>query len=112
VSADGALLAFRDGAVRFDLDLRVYRLTAVQKTAYRLARRCTAALGPMRDETLSVSLTFASGTREAEALDAARAFFRELLDQELREKVAAETATLRTLLLAAAFARTGLAPRE
>lgn len=110
--SDDAALAFREGAVRFVVDLRVYRLAAVQKTAYRLARQCTAVLGAMREEALDVALTFPAGTREDDALGVARLFFRELLDQELREKVGAETATLRTLLLAAAFSRTGLAPRR
>ncbi len=105
-------LAYEGGAVSFDLDLRVYRLAAVQKTAYRLARRCTAVLGELRGETLPVTLTFAADTSEPEALAATRHFFQELLDQELREKVAAETASLRPLLLALAFSRTGLAPRS
>lgn len=104
-------LAFRDGAVRFEVDLRVYRLTAVQKAAYRLARRCTAVLGAVEGDALAVALTFPTATTEAEALAVARHFHQELLDQELRETVAAETAPLRSLLLAMAFSRTGLAPR-
>jgi His-Xaa-Ser system protein HxsD len=105
-------LAFRDGNVPIDIDLRVYRLSAIQKAAYRLARQCTAVLGEIRGDSLSVVLTFGPETREREALDVARLFFRELLDQELREKVREETAPLRALLMALAFSRTGLAPRE
>src|SRR5438477_94225 len=46
--SDTAVLDFHDGSVHFDIDLRVYRLGAVQKTAYRLARQCTAVLGEIR----------------------------------------------------------------
>ncbi len=102
---------FRDGAVRFDVDLRVYRLTAVQKVAYRMARRCTAMLGELRGDQLGVTLTFPTTVSEREALDVARTFYQELLDQELREKVRGETESVRALLLAFAFSRTGLTPR-
>lgn len=105
-------LAFHDGSVRVDIDLRVYRLSAVQKTAYRLARHCTAVLGEIRGDSLNLALTFGPEMREHEALGVARLFFRELLDQELREKVREETGPLRALLMAFAFSRTGLAPRE
>lgn len=104
-------ITFRDRGVRFDVDLRVYRLAAVQRTAYRLAGRCTAVLGELRGDVLAVSLTFPQGTSEPDALATARLFFRDLLDQELREKVREETAPVRALLMAAAFSRTGLAPR-
>jgi His-Xaa-Ser system protein HxsD len=99
---------FRDGRVAFGVDLRVYRLSAVQKTAYRLASKCTAVLGEIRGESLAVTLAFAAGTRERDALEVARLFFQELLDQELREKVAEETSSLRALILAHAFSRTNL----
>jgi His-Xaa-Ser system protein HxsD len=103
---------FRDGRIALEIDLRVYRLAAVQKAAYRLAREATVVLGEMRGDALGVALTFAPDTTECVALAGARHFFRELLDQELREKIRDETASLRTLLLAAAFARTDLAPRS
>lgn len=98
----------RDGRVEFVVDLRVYRLAAVQKTAYRLAARCTAVLGDVTESSVSVNLTFPKATTEAHALEVARLFFQELLDQELREQIAAETAPLRNLILAYAYSRTGL----
>ena len=99
---------FRDARVDFAVDLRAYRLASVQKTAYRLAARCTALLGNVTESSVSVTLTFPAATREAEALDVARLFFQELLDQELRERIAVETAPLRNLILAHAYSRTGL----
>jgi His-Xaa-Ser system protein HxsD len=101
-------LTFRGGRVDFVIDLRLYRLAAVQKTAYRLAARCTAVLSDLVETSVSVSLTFPSAVSEVHALEVARLFFQELLDQELREQVAAETAPLRAVILAYAYSRTGL----
>ena len=107
-----SVLLLRDGAIPLSLDLRVYRLAAVQKTAYRLADRCTAVLGPIREETLSVILTFSPGATEAAAVAVGRLFFQELLDQELREKIGEETHAIRSLILAQAFSKTDLISRE
>lgn len=99
---------FCDGRVDFPVDLRAYRLASVQKTAYRLAARCTAFLSDVTESSVSVSLTFPAATSQAQALEVARLFFQELLDQELREQIAVETAPLRNLILAHAYSRTGL----
>jgi His-Xaa-Ser system protein HxsD len=103
---------FREGRVELVIDLRAYRLAAVQKTAYRLAARCTAVLGDVGERSIAVHLTFQAPTSEAQALEVARLFFQELLDQELREQNAVETAPLRNLILAHAYSRTGLASDE
>lgn len=99
---------FRDGRVELVIDLRAYRLAAVQKTAYRLAARCTAVLGDVSESSVVVHLMFPAPLSEAPALEVARVFFQELLDQELREQIAIETAPLRNLILAHAYSRTGL----
>lgn len=99
---------FRDGRVELVVSLRAYRLAAVQKTAYRLAARCTAVLGDIDEQSVAVHLMFPAPISEAQALEVARLFFQELLDQELREKIAVETAPLRNLILAHAYSRTGL----
>ena len=101
---------FENGRIPLRIDLRVYRLTAVQKTAYRLAASFTANLGSLCDDMLEVTLTFAPTTTEQEAERLTRLFYQDLLDQELREKVGEETSALRALLLAHAFSRTGLPP--
>jgi His-Xaa-Ser system protein HxsD len=99
---------FRAGRVCFVVDLRVYRLAAVQGAAYRLAARCTAVLGEVAGDSMCVELMFAEMTSEARALEVAREFFQELLDQELRQKIGAETAPLRNAILAHAYSRSGL----
>ena len=103
-----ATLVVREGRVEIVVDLRAYRLAAVQKTAYRLAARCTAVLGEVRETSVRVDLMFPPATPEARAHEVVRLFFQELLDQELREQIAAETAPLRNLILAHAYSRTGL----
>lgn len=105
-------LTFRDGAVRALLDLRCYRLTAVQKAGYKFADKCTLVVGSSEGESLPITLLFPPTTKEREALDQVRLFFRELLDQELREKLADETQPVRSLLLAHAFSKTDLIRHE
>ena len=103
-----AALVFRDGAIRAVIDLRVYRLTAVKKTAYRLADKVTAILGEPREHSLALELAFPPGTPEGDAQKVGRLFFQELLDQELREQIGAETSAIRSLIIAQAFSRTDL----
>ncbi|AUX32029.1 hypothetical protein SOCE836_041650 [Sorangium cellulosum] len=108
----GSLFVLRDGRIAVTVDLRAYRLAAVQKAAYRMAAKCTAVFGEIHDHSLGLTLAFPPATGERAALEAARLFYQELLDQELREKVGEETASLRTLILAHAFSRARVPPRE
>ncbi len=105
-------LSFVDGCISASVDLRVYRLVAVQKTAYRLASRFTVMIGAPTETTLPVTFRFAPNTAEHTAIEEARAFFQELIDQELREHVGDETRAMRALVLAHAFSRTGLVEPE
>lgn len=104
-------LVYDDGCIRFELDVRVYRLTAIQKAAYRLAGRCTAVIGAPGEHAVPVTLQFLAGTDSTHALSVAEEFFRELLDQELREQIGEETRPLRALILAHAFSRVDLIRR-
>lgn len=83
-------------------------MTAVQKSAYRLAERCTAVLGAPDANRLPITFTFRPGTVEQDALETVRLFFQELLDQELREKIGDETRAVRALIIAQAFSKTDL----
>lgn len=109
---NGPAFVFRDGAVHATIDVRVYRLVAVQKTAYRLAEKCTAVLGIIEDDRLPLTLVFARPPEEGHALEVGRLFFQELLDQELREQVGGATRAIRSLLLAQAFSKTDLIDRD
>ena len=66
----------------------------------------------MSASSVAVSLTFSKAVTEDQAFDAFQVFFRELLDQELRELIIQETAPLRDLILAHAYSRTGLPSDE
>src|SRR5689334_8075438 len=104
--------ALVEGAIALMIDVRVYRLTAVKKAAYRLADRCTAVIGVPDEHRLPVSLHFRPGTGEPGAREGVRAFYQELLDQELREQIAEETEPVRTLILAHAFSKIDLIKRD
>lgn len=109
---DAPTLVLQDGSISVTLDLRVYRLTAVKKTAYKLADRCTAVLGSIEGERVPLALFFPPRTQESTAIDVTRLFFQELLDQELREQLSDETRAIRSLILAHAFSKTDLIRRD
>jgi His-Xaa-Ser system protein HxsD len=109
---DSEPMKFRDGSVRAEVDMRCYRLSAVQKASYKLADRCTVVLGSLDVASLPITFRFPRATNESAALDVVRLFFQELLDQELREQIGEETRPLRALLLAHAFSKTDLIRRE
>lgn len=109
---EDAEFQFVNGAISVVIDTRLYRAVAIKKTAYRLADRCTAVIGPLTEPLVSVSLHFKAGTYEIAALETARAFYQELLDQELREQIAEETNAVRTLILAHAFSKADLIKRD
>lgn len=104
--------AYRNGSIQTVVDLGSYRLSAVQKTAYRFAARCTVVIGATGQASLPISFTFPAGTPELAAIEVARQFFQELLDQELREQIAEETRPIRALILAHAFSKTDLIRHE
>lgn len=103
---------FRDGSIRVTVDIGVYRLTAIKKAAYRFADRFTAVIGSPDQQGVPLELIFRPATSAATASEAARQFFEELLDQELREQIGDETRAVRSLIIAQAFSRTDLIKRE
>jgi His-Xaa-Ser system protein HxsD len=101
-----------EGIVEVTIDLRNYRLTAVKKTAYRLADKCTVVFGNIDGDRLPLTFSFRVTSTPSSRDEVLRLFFQDLLDQELREEVAVETAALRHLILAHAFSRTDLIQRQ
>jgi His-Xaa-Ser system protein HxsD len=98
--------------VRVSLDLRVYRIAAIKKAAYRVAASCTALFEQIDEVQVQVALQFKPNATESSVSEAVRLFHQEVLDQELREHIAEETRPLRTLILAQAFSRTDLIRRD
>jgi His-Xaa-Ser system protein HxsD len=103
---------YENGSLSFEVDLRVYRVSAVKKAAYRLAARCTVAIGSPDGDRLPLRLLLRSNEQEAASRESLRLFFEELMDAELREQIADETAPMRALILANAFSRTDLVGRS
>ena len=92
--------------VRLDLDTTIYRLGAIKKAAYRFGDRCHVQIKPV-DKTRVAVILQSKRTLDNVAFLTGE-FQNEVLDQELREVVAAETEAVRNLILAQAFSRTSL----
>lgn len=93
------------------LDLKIYSPTAIKKAAYRAADRCTVIVGSPDGDRLPVRFMFRPGTADGAAREAVRRFHEDLVDEDLRERLNTETASLRGLILAHAFSRTDLIQR-
>jgi His-Xaa-Ser system protein HxsD len=91
------------------LDVASYRLTAIKKAAYKFSDRCTVVLKPQEGDRIPITLEV---RQESGADQMVRAFYDELLDQELREQIADETSAVRTLILAHAFSKVDLIKRD
>lgn len=87
-------------------DSSAHSLDAVQRAAYRFSDRFSCDLAETA-ESIEVTLHLPDDDADSDALLAD--FRNEVLDQVLRERIRAETAEVRKLVLAVAFSKTGLA---
>jgi His-Xaa-Ser system protein HxsD len=87
-------------SMEFTFDLKLFRLSAVKKAAYRFAGPFTVEFAQLSDSRLRVTLSRRQDV--VSQLDASH-LPNEVLDQELREIVAEETKSVRDLLLAQTF---------
>ena len=89
-----------------ELDPAAYAVEAVQKAAYQLIDRLVVVVSTQND---SISCEIESISGQEQDLDASvQDFKRELIDQQLRLKIKAETEDVRNLILAYTFSRSGL----
>jgi len=98
-----------DGSFVAKFDRNVYRLSAVKKAAYKYGGMFHVLIEET-DGVVLASLRPVSCNTDPE--QAAGMFCNEVLDQELREEIAAETNGIRDLLLAHAFSKTSLIDSE
>ena len=98
-----------DGTLVVRFDHTIYRLIAVKKAAYKYGGFFSILIEESEHSTV-VSLK-PSVTCQNPG-EAAGQFCNEVLDQELREEIAAETRGVRDLLLAHAFSKTSLIESE
>lgn len=89
-----------------NLDSSIYSPEAVQKAAYKFIDRF-AALVSEANGVISLEITFDDG-HETESEKIIADFKKELLDQNLRLKIKAETEPIRNLILAYTFSKSGL----
>lgn len=95
--------------IRFDAAL--YSADAVKRALYRFGDRFVADVKLLSGEFVC-SIEFPANV-SAEAIQRdTTSFKKEVLDQDLREKIRTETAAVRNLILAHAFSKTGLIADE
>lgn len=95
---------------RFEFDLRVVRMEAIKKAAYRWATHFIADIQQVDEHHVTVDF-IAKTSLKGHALKLEE-FANDVLDQELREVVAEETQTIRNVLLAQAFSGIAVASPE
>ena len=93
--------------ITIDFDTRVFALDVVKKAAYKYLDKFSADF-ELNAPFLHCALSFNEGVSDEAATKLVEEFKKEVLDQDLRERIKAETAPIRNLILAHAFSRTGL----
>jgi His-Xaa-Ser system protein HxsD len=87
--------------------LSVYTLDAVKKAAYRLSDRASPEIS-IDGERVSCKLHFGTPVSIERSEEILTDLRNEVLDQDLRERIADETAPLRNAILAHVFSGSGL----
>jgi His-Xaa-Ser system protein HxsD len=104
-----AASALPDGTRLLTFDATVYSLNAIKKAAYKFGGHFYALI-EQHDRVTEVRLRPKESCDSPDTL--AGEFCNEVLDQELRETIAEQTAGIRDLLLAQAFSKTSLIDSE
>lgn len=86
-----------------------HSLDAVQRAAYRFSDRVSCEISQNGD-TIEAKLRMPDEEADLDLL--VEDFRKEVLDQVLRERIRAETADVRNLVLALAFSKTGLSDAD
>jgi His-Xaa-Ser system protein HxsD len=89
-----------------EVDVGIYSVTAVQKTAYWFTDRCFVFIERIEGDRLKIRIQAKS--EEVSLPTIKDDFCNALLDQSLRERVSKETEPLRNLILAHALSKTNL----
>lgn len=92
-------------------DDRVFSLTAIKKAAYTYLRTFSTEIIPKGNQ-IHCQLVFTVPIDEAARARCIEEFKKEVLDQDLRERLKVETEAVRNVILAHAFSKTGLSTNE
>jgi len=93
--------------ISITFDSRVYSLIAVKKAAYRFLNKFAADIA-INGDAIVCLLGFSDSSPEEVRPAIVDDFRKEVLDQDLRERVKSETEAVRNLILAYAFSKTGI----
>lgn len=83
-------------------DSAVFDLDTVKRAVYRFSAHCSADIS-VEDSRIVCKLSFKSSVSPQSAVGFVDELKKEVLDQDLRRTIAAETAPLRNAILALAF---------
>lgn len=97
-----------DGSVCILLDTNAYSLSALKKAAYKFTNRAAILFGELEQSRVQVNFSFSNDKNAEFRQQVVQEFCNEVLDQDLRETIAAETESTRNLILAQAFSKTSL----
>lgn len=92
-------------------DCQVYSLIAVKKAAYKYMDSAFANIS-IGGNNICCLLNFPSSSSDESCSKLVEEFKKEVLDQDLREKIKVETEAVRNLILAYAFSQTGIINNE
>lgn len=90
--------------VVLEFDSAVFSLETIKRALYRFADWCSFDFQAGSDGKISIIIRPRAGSVE----DLVHRIRNEVLDQDLRARIAEETSNIRTLILANAFSKTGL----
>jgi His-Xaa-Ser system protein HxsD len=93
--------------MRISFDTRAVDLNSIKRTAYKFTDQCAIDLQVGKDEVICV-VDFKNELSEKEFKNFSIEFRNDVLDEELRADIAAQTEAVRNLILAYAFSKTGL----
>lgn len=97
--------------ITVEFDTRVFPLTTIKKAAYKYLNSFVCDLS-VRDTEIRCLLRFPPSISNIDRALLVDDFKKEVLDQDLREKLKAETESVRNLILAHAFCKTGIVSNE
>jgi His-Xaa-Ser system protein HxsD len=112
MKTENSVIQDTDGSICVYFDKSTYSLTALKKAAYKFTDRASVLICNQDNQpeasTVEVRFSFSSEKTGDFKQKAIHDFCNEVLDQDLRETIAAETEATRNLILAQAFSQTSL----
>ena len=97
-----------DDTLTLKIDTSVYSLSSVFRSCYKFTDRCYIFLARSEENENIVSARLTNKDQSVNLEDLSGEFYNELLDNQLREVLAAESGQIRDLIVAQAFSEGNL----